>query len=184
MGTSPVGKPPAGRSCRLQGQSLIGMPAGAVPMEVPPAKGSSSTPWQGGCRRARAAIARAKATAQWGQEGRPRRSLRAKEDQVRQWLPRKTYERIKDSDSTMAKIGIGRGTVLARPRRLARGEMDLKMCNGARVATVTVGEVIRDLGIVSSSMKSIPIYSDSDRAIALAREPRSHQNFSKEVSSD
>ncbi|KAJ8485199.1 hypothetical protein OPV22_017684 [Ensete ventricosum] len=30
--------------------------------------------------------------------------------------------------------------VLARPRRLARGEMDLKMGNGARVAIVAVGE--------------------------------------------
>ncbi|KAJ8499784.1 hypothetical protein OPV22_010336 [Ensete ventricosum] len=30
--------------------------------------------------------------------------------------------------------------VLARPRRLARGEMDLKMGNGARVVTVAVGE--------------------------------------------
>ncbi|KAJ8459371.1 hypothetical protein OPV22_032297 [Ensete ventricosum] len=30
--------------------------------------------------------------------------------------------------------------VLARPRRLARGQMDLKMGNGARVAAVTVGE--------------------------------------------
>ncbi|RWV90753.1 hypothetical protein GW17_00047019, partial [Ensete ventricosum] len=38
-------------------------------------------------------------------------------------------------------MGIGRATVLARPRRLARGEMDLKMGNGARVAVVAVGEV-------------------------------------------
>ncbi|CAL9781710.1 unnamed protein product, partial [Musa acuminata subsp. burmannicoides] len=31
--------------------------------------------------------------------------------------------------------------VLARPRRLERGEMDLKMGNGAKVAVVAVGEV-------------------------------------------
>ncbi|RWV91776.1 hypothetical protein GW17_00045905 [Ensete ventricosum] len=31
--------------------------------------------------------------------------------------------------------------VLARPRRLARGEIDFKMGNGARVAVVAIGEV-------------------------------------------
>ncbi|RRT42476.1 hypothetical protein B296_00027941 [Ensete ventricosum] len=39
----------------------------------------------------------------------------------------------------------GDTTILARLRRLARGEMDLKMGNGARVAAIAIGEVILHL---------------------------------------
>ena len=31
--------------------------------------------------------------------------------------------------------------ILVRPRRLARGEIDIKMGNGAKVTTVAIGEV-------------------------------------------
>ncbi|RWW20696.1 hypothetical protein GW17_00015177, partial [Ensete ventricosum] len=51
----------------------------------------------------------------------------------------------KDKDSTTVKTGIRRGTVLARPRRLAKGAMDLKMGNGVRVTAIVIGEVILHL---------------------------------------
>ncbi|RRT46467.1 hypothetical protein B296_00012946 [Ensete ventricosum] len=65
MSKAPVCRPPASRSCRLQGRPL----AGAASMEVLPmgmtlaAKATSPTAWQGGCQRARATVACVGATA-------------------------------------------------------------------------------------------------------------------------
>ncbi|RWV91192.1 hypothetical protein GW17_00046539, partial [Ensete ventricosum] len=47
-------------------------------------------------------------------------------------------------DKVKQKLGEASGTfmiILTRPRRLARSEMNLKIGNGARVATIVVGEV-------------------------------------------
>ncbi|RRT67022.1 hypothetical protein B296_00017046 [Ensete ventricosum] len=57
MGTTPVGRPPAGKSCRLQGRPIAGTLAKAT---VP-------APWQGGYRRAR--VAATVIVARGGQEG-------------------------------------------------------------------------------------------------------------------
>ncbi|RZR73596.1 hypothetical protein BHM03_00026175 [Ensete ventricosum] len=57
---TPVGRPFAGRNYRLQGWSLAGAPAWAMPMEVlstgaaPVAKATAPTPWQASYRWARA----------------------------------------------------------------------------------------------------------------------------------
>ncbi|RWW47390.1 hypothetical protein BHE74_00046620, partial [Ensete ventricosum] len=72
---------------------------------------------------------------------RPLRRARAKKDRVSQRLLRNTRQRIKDSALTVAKMGIGRGTFLARPRGLVKGMMDLKIGNGAKVDTITIREV-------------------------------------------
>ncbi|RRT53155.1 hypothetical protein B296_00018780 [Ensete ventricosum] len=42
-GTTPVRRPPAGRSFRLQGRPFTGMPVGATPMEVLPVGAASTT---------------------------------------------------------------------------------------------------------------------------------------------
>ncbi|RZS17371.1 hypothetical protein BHM03_00049505 [Ensete ventricosum] len=196
MGTAPVGRPPASKSCRLQGRSLAGTPAGAVPMEVPPAKGSSSRPLARRLSTGKGSHRPLKGDGARGARGfevtlpELLNMLREVESAIKKEKPvlyisetKKKRKANKIVKKRKSKGRPGKAMVLARPRRLARGEMDLKMGNGAIVATVTVGEVIRDLGIISSSMKLIPIYNDSDRAIALARELMSHQNFSKEVSS-